>query len=346
MDPDSIDAVERVPHGGTTDFDVLDLSANINPRTPPGVSSVYAEALEDARRYPDDEFPDFRAAAASYVGCQARNVVPTPGGLAAIRLVLECRLDPGDTVLVPAPSFGEYAREVRLQGATPTFYPHDGVAGIETKTLERASVVIVCRPNNPTGELPEKGALEALIDRCSRTDTMVLVDEAFLGFTGEPSLATDGYSHVVVARSLTKLFGLPGIRAGFAVAFGPFADRLERARRAWTLGTPAAAVGAHCMRDEAFVRATRTRIDAERTRLVDALEGVRRYSVFPSDSPFILLELPDGDAVDGLLECARAANVVFRDARTFRRLDAHVRIAVRDEGATNRTLEVLTHADE
>ncbi|ELY81149.1 class I and II aminotransferase, partial [Natrinema pellirubrum DSM 15624] len=121
MDSDAIRRGERVPHGGETDRDLLDFSANTNPRTPDGVADVYTAALEDSRRYPDDDYPDFRAAAGEFVGCEPERVFPTPGGLAAIRLAMETVLEPGDEALVPYPSFGEYAREVRLQGAAPRF---------------------------------------------------------------------------------------------------------------------------------------------------------------------------------------------------------------------------------
>ena len=79
MDPDAIRAGSRVPHGGEPDRDVLDFSANTNPRTPAGVADVYTAALEESRRYPDDDYPEYRAAAASFVGCEPKQVIPTPG---------------------------------------------------------------------------------------------------------------------------------------------------------------------------------------------------------------------------------------------------------------------------
>ncbi|WP_207587353.1 aminotransferase class I/II-fold pyridoxal phosphate-dependent enzyme [Halomontanus rarus] len=349
MDPDAIRTADRVPHGGSTDPSVLDFSANVNPRVPEGVEEVYRAALEESRRYPDDGYPDYREAAAGYVGCRLENVIPTPGGLAAIRLAIEVTVEAGDTVAVPSPSFGEYAREVRLQGADPHFVPHDEITEIDPADH---ALAIVCTPNNPTGEAVEPDALEAFAERCRDRDTPVLVDEAFLGFTDRRSMA--GREGVIVARSLTKLFGLPGLRAGFAVATGEYRDALETARRAWNLGTPAAAVGAHCMRQDEFVRETRERVRSDRERLRDGLDD--RFTVSPSDAPYLLCELegeeeaadsggagqsPAGDAVDTLLEHAHDHGIVIRDARTFRGLHGHVRIAVKDREANDRLLEVL-----
>lgn len=333
MDPDAIRSAERVPHGGEPDQSVLDFSANTNPRTPEGVADVYADAFEMSRRYPDDEYTHYRQAAADYVDCRPDDVIPTPGGLAAIRLALEMCLEPGDEVLVPSPSFGEYAREVRLQGAIPRFHRHDKVLDVAPESYAAA---IVCTPNNPTGETADPDRLVAFAERCHATGTVLLVDEAFLGFTESPSLA--GQPGVVVARSLTKLFGLPGLRAGFAVATGEQHDALAVSRRAWNLGTPAAQVGAYCMRQDAFIQETRRRVRAERERMANRL-GAAGFDVHPSDAPFLLCTV-DGD-VETLLARTRKQGIALRDARTFRGLDSHVRIAVKDRSANDRLLEVL-----
>ncbi|WP_254810282.1 threonine-phosphate decarboxylase [Natronosalvus amylolyticus] len=342
MHPDSIAETGRVPHGGEPDRSLLDFSANINPQIPDGVETVYADALERARRYPDDTYPVFREAAAEYVGCTPDAVIATPGGLAAIRLSLECTLEAGDTALVPYPSFGEYAREVRLQGATPAFVPHDDLYDLEVPHLEQADLAVCCTPNNPTGDCPSNERLEAFARRCGDAGTTLLVDEAFLGFTDRPSMASRGFEHVVVARSLTKLFGLPGLRAGFAVATGDLGERLAVARRAWSLGTPEAAVGAHCMRDRAFVRETRARVDSERERVRTALLEDGRYDVYDSVAPYLLFE--STEPVEDLLERARDAGVVLRDCRTFQGLERHVRVAVAERETNDRLLEVLCDA--
>jgi len=349
MDPNGIDALRsaewdgsqderswngRVPHGGAGDPFVLDFSANTNPESPEGVAGVYEGALSAARSYPSDDYCEFRGAAAEYVGCEGPQVIPTAGGLAAIRLTVATTVDPDDTVLVPYPSFGEYAREVGLQGGTPEFVPHDDLLSSDPGEY---ALVVCCTPNNPTGEAYDPAALRAYAGLCRDADTPFLVDEAFVGFTDEPTLA--GHEGVVVARSLTKLFGLPGLRAGFAVATGDLRDRLEVARPAWGLGTPAAAVGVHCMRAEGFVAATRERVASERARMEARLSA--RFEVSPSDGPFLLLDVGDSAAVDDLLSTVKQHDITVRDARTFRGLDSHVRVAVRLPEENDRLLDAL-----
>jgi threonine-phosphate decarboxylase len=333
MNPESTQGVERVPHGGCSDPGITDFSANVNPKTPSGVAGVYESALWQSKRYPADDYSEYRAAASEYVGCPAPSVVPTPGGLAGIRLAIETAVERGDSVLVPYPSFGEYAREVRLQGANVEFAPHDEL--LEADPTDHA-MAIVCNPNNPTGTAYGSGALLSFLDRCREAGTVLLADEAFLGFTERPSMA--GQRGAVVARSLTKLFGLPGLRAGFLVACDDFGERLETGRLPWCLGTPAAAVGAHCMGQGEFIERTRERICGERTRIAERL--CSEYGVVPSEAPFLLLDTEDR-STDRVLEHVRDNGMTVRDARSFRGLDSHIRMAVRTPEENDRLVALL-----
>jgi len=332
MDSESIRQVARVPHGSEPQAEGIDFSANVNPETPPGVGGVYQAAFEESRAYPAESTPIYRLAASEYVGVDPGEVIPTPGGLAAIRLALSATVDPGETVLVPAPSFGEYEREVRLQGAEPVFVDHDELLAANPSDH---ALAIVCNPNNPTGEAYQAEELRAFLEQSHSAETPVLIDEAFLGFTEEPTLA--GAEGAIVARSLTKLFGLPGLRAGFAVATGDLRDRLERARMTWNMGVPALNVGAQAMRATEFVKQTRERVARERSQLQSRLE--QQYTVQGSDAPFLLLEV-EGSVTD-LLERARKQGIILRDARTFRGLESHVRIAIRRPSENRRLEEVL-----
>ena len=326
-------ALGREPHGSSDDPDLLDFSANTNPEVPEGVERVYRAAFETARTYPPEPPGAFRAAAAEYVDCDAESVVPTPGGLAAIRAAVALAVDAGDTALLPAPSFGEYAREVRLQGGEPAFVDADAV--LDADPTDHA-LAVVCTPNNPTGTGYDRDALLAFAERCRAAGAVLLVDEAFLGFTERESLA--GTPGVVVARALTKLFGLPGIRTGFAAATGDLGAALRGARRAWNVSAPALATGEYCLRQTAFVRETRERVDRERARLRSAL--AERYDVAPSEAPFLLVDVGDRD-VDRVVERARERGVAVRDARSFRGLDSHVRVAVRRPAENDRLLAAL-----
>jgi hypothetical protein len=121
-------------------------------------------------------------------------------------------------------------------------------------------------------------------------------------------------------------------------ATGDRLERLRTARPAWSRGAPAAAVGAHAMRDGAFVAETRRRVEREREHLRSGL-AARGFDVAPSTAPFLLCNVRS-DPADLLGRC-REHGVVLRDATTFRGLDSHVRVAVRDRESTEALFDAL-----
>lgn len=333
MDPTALDGLDREPHGGVFDSEVLDFSANVNPERPPGVAQQYDLALSISRRHPSDDYSSFRAAVADYIGCNGRNVIPTAGSIQGLRLLLEVTLSPGDSVLIPTPSFGEYRREVRMQGAHPECVSHEEFFGADPSRYELA---IVGTPNNVTGQLVAEPALRSFAATCYETGTPLLINEEYLDYTGTPSFAeTPG---VVVVRSLTNVFGLPGLRVGYLVATGALRDRLAIARPQWNLSVPGAIVGEYCLRQPEFVERTRERIAEERQRVSDRLS--KRYEVYPSDAPFVLFDTAP-ESVDSLVDRTRSHGIIVRDARTFDGLDSHVRVAIKRPHENERLLEAI-----
>jgi histidinol-phosphate/aromatic aminotransferase/cobyric acid decarboxylase-like protein len=310
-----------VSHGGVHERNLLDFSATVNPERPEGVSRVYETALCAARSYPRDDYCEFRVAAGEHLDVEPADVVPTAGGLEAVRLATSVAVDAGDRALVPSPAVDEYARNVRQQGGEPELVPE---AELLERDPEGYALAVVCNPSDPTGRLHETDDLLRFAERCRAAGTVLVVDEAFHAYTDRASLA--GQPGVVVTRAPAQLFGLPGLWFGFAVATGDLRDRLAAGRRTWTLSTPAADVGTYCLRQPGFVERTRERVREGRARLAEALAGA--YDVHPSDSPFLLLDVRGRDPA-AVAERARERGVVVRDATTFEGLDNQVRVSVR-----------------
>lgn len=337
MTTDGTRAGHRVPHGGVDGRNLLDFSATVNPDHPDGVSRVYEAAKSTARSYPPEDYCEYRVAAGEYLDVEPARVVPTAGGLAAVRLATAVAVDAGDRALVPSPVVGEYARAVALQDGVPELVPDDGLLDRDPSGY---ALAIVCNPSDPTGELHETDDLLRFAERCRRAGTVLLVDEAFHGYTDRATLA--GQPGVVVTRAPAQLFGLPGIRFGFAVAAGELRDRLSAARRTWPLSGPAEAVGTHCLEQTGFVERSREQMRAERARLADALAS--EYDVHPSDSPFLLLDVGDRD-VDAVVGRATERGVAIRDATSFQGLDNHVRVSARRPPENDHLLWALDVAD-
>lgn len=333
MKRDTILDAPHVPHGGSPTKGAIDFSANINPHIPNGTKEKYLEAIDDARSYPPEPPSAFIDAAADYLGVSPTTVIPTAGGLAGIRLTLETLISPDERVAIPYPSFSEYEREATLQGCQIEFVPHDEILTINPTDFDAC---FVCNPNNPTGDTYTPASLRAFADKCTTTDTLLIVDEAFLGFTDQPTMASA--PNTIVIRSLTKLFGLPGLRAGFIIAPDPYAELISTARRPWNLGTPALSVGSYVMQQDSFIETTIDRTRTERKRLCEQLS--EQYIVSQSNAPFLLLE-PEHTSLDTLIDACRNEGLIIRDARSFRGLNNHCRIAIRTPTENDQLISVL-----
>ncbi|SEK33532.1 pyridoxal phosphate-dependent aminotransferase [Haloferax larsenii] len=336
MDSSSVSDVDPVTHGGTADYSLVDFSLGANPERPSGLAGVYESALSTSRRYALDDYAAFRVAAADFVGCDPEHVVPAPGVIGALRLAIGVTVSPGESVVIPEPCSGEYAREVRLQGGEPYHVPYEDVL-TDVDPDEHAAVVL-SYPSDPLGAAYSADELRAFVDMCRCAGTPLLVDESQLGFTRLPSTA--GLDGVIALHSVTNVFGVPSLRAGFAAATGDLRDKLDRARCTWVLSKPAVDVATFCLRQSEFLEATRTRVETERPRIVSELRRLG-YDPSPSDSAFVLFEAPD---VDRVLHETRKRELAVRDARYYRSLDSHVRITVRRPRENDRLLDALAEA--
>ncbi|MFW6436309.1 MAG: pyridoxal phosphate-dependent aminotransferase [Halococcoides sp.] len=330
----------RVGHGGEGDCHwERDFTRTAAPMTPDGVGQVFESSYPASRLRPADDYCTFRAAAAQYLGVESDQVVPTPGAMGAIRLAIDVTVEADDRVAIPRPSFAEYEREVRLQGATPSFVPEEALLELDPDPY---ALVIVAVPNNPTGWLPDDRRLTRLAERCRDAETPLLIDETYLAFADRVSMA--GLSGAIVVRSPATTFGLPGLRAGFAVSSGRLLDRLDAGRLPWSIGRPAEAAIVHCMDSPDFVQTARRVVASERERIREALPA--SVDAAPSSAPFLLLELADSAAVDRLLDVGHERGIAIRDARSFRGLDAHARVAVRSPTDNDALIETIRAAVE
>jgi histidinol-phosphate/aromatic aminotransferase/cobyric acid decarboxylase-like protein len=281
------------------------------------------------------------AALAARHGRPPESVVPTNGAAEALWL-LPAALRPRRAACVH-PGFTEAEAALRAHGVPVARAPRDAGRGFALDpgaVPADADLVVVANPGSPTGTLDPAAALLAL----RRPGRVVVVDEAFMDLVpGEPaSLAGEPLDDVVVVRSLTKSLGIPGLRAGYALAPPPIADRLRAVRPPWSAGALAlAALAAAAARPEAAARAAeraqRERADLER-RLA-RIPGLRRW---PGAANFCLVEVPDGPAA---LARLAARGVAVRPCAGFPGLGpGHLRVTARGPEQNRRLAEALAEA--
>jgi histidinol-phosphate aminotransferase len=288
--------------------EVVKLSWNENLFGPlPGVLEAIHEELANMWLYPEEPYLEFRREAAAYTGTTETRIVPSHGSLALIGHVASAFLRPGDAVVVPTLTYGLYAQISATRGASVHPVPMrelaldlDGLA--QTARRFDARVVWICDPNNPTGAALEQeawtGFLDALPERC-----VAVVDEAYADFVPPDRRVRrerdvgDG-RRVILLRSFSKLFGLAGLRLGYAVVDEPLVPFFDLLEEPFNVNCAALAAGCACLRARDAVDARRTEVAAAREALA---EGMRRAGLepFPSAANFVLAGVDVDDVALG-----------------------------------------------
>jgi cobalamin biosynthetic protein CobC len=238
----------------------IDLSTGINPVPYP----IHDLACETWTRLPDATALAAleETAARRYRAPDTTRIVAAPGTQALIQALPDLR--GGDDIRVLGPTYGEYERAYAGAGGRVRIVP-------TLETLAGADVAIVVNPNNPDGRLIAGEDLLAMARRVG----MLVVDEAFADamptiYSLVPRLAGPPHSgtRIVVLRSFGKIYGLAGLRLGFAVSGADHADALRRRLGPWPVSGPAIAVGTQALADDAWLAATRTRLAEDGDRLL------------------------------------------------------------------------------
>ncbi len=327
--------------------DVIDFSVNTNPLGPPPGALDALRGL-DPSRYPDPECRELRVALARLHGVEPEWILPGNGSSELIYLAAQAFLASGVCAVVQGPTYGEYARAARGVGAqvvecraseASSFSPDIGRL-VETIQRQRAVLLFLCNPNNPTGVLLDRATLDAILAACPAT--LLVLDEAYLSLAAgaTPSAASlVGDSRPLVLRSLTKDMALAGLRLGYAVGHPDLLAPLRALQPPWSVNAAAQAAGLAALRDPAWLEAARAEIERGR-RVLD--EGLRQlgWRVYPSAANFLLVSVAPAQASEvrrALLE----HGCCVRDCSSFG-LPQHIRIGVRTEAECWRLVEAAT----
>jgi histidinol-phosphate aminotransferase len=302
---------------------LLDFAVNVWPQDRPRFLQDAMAAASREDRYPDDRAA--RAAVAARHGRPTSEVLVTNGACEALWLVAGV-LRPRRAACIH-PAFAEAEAALCCAGATVARVQRESERWSfdPAAVPDEAEVVVVTNPNNPTGTLDSRDAIRTLL----RPGRLVVVDESFMDFVaGErESLTGERRDGLVVVRSLTKAWALPGIRAGYLLGPAALVATLGAHRQPWSVNAVALAAIAACAgRTEATAAIARDVADA-RAALTARLEGLPGVRTWPSAANFLLLRVPDGPAAVAALH---DAGIAVRPAGSFPGLDEdHIRVAIR-----------------
>ncbi|WP_232688556.1 histidinol-phosphate transaminase [Halobacterium zhouii] len=322
------------------------LSSNENPFGPsPAAADAIRDAAADVHRYPKAVHADLTAKIAERWGVTEAQVWLANGGDGALDYLARATLDPGDAVLVPTPGFTYYGMSARFHHgavneydvAPPADDPGDGFALTADRVLsayDGERVVYLTSPHNPSGA---RFALEDVQRVADETDenTLVVVDEAYGEFSDAPSAVglLDDRDDVAVLRTFSKVYGLAGVRLGYALVPDEWADAYARVNTPFAASAVACEAGIAAMDDDDHVERTVETVEWSRQYLREELDA----PTYESHANFVLARVGDASAV---AEAAQREGVIVRDCSSFG-LPACVRVTCGTREETERAVDVL-----
>jgi len=332
-----INSLPPIEHGGAgyaglkETAGALDFSTCCNPYGPP--REVYrALRVTNITDYPDPGSCELVASLAGNLEIAADRVIAGSGSTEIIRLAALAYLTTGDTVIIVSPTYGEYELASSIAGSTIVKYilPEDRDFRLRLDDFasfaqaHNPGAVFLCNPNNPTGQLLPREDLRRFVK--GFPDTLIMLDEAYMAFTGKTSGERDlaDEPNVLIVRSMTKDFALAGLRLGYGLACPAIIRSLEKVRPPWNVNSPAQRAGIAAMGCGDYVRQCNDRMHKSRAYLTGRLFKIG-YRTIPTDTHFFLVRV--GDAA-GFKSSLLARGFLVRDCSSFG-LPAYVRISPR-----------------
>ncbi len=274
----------------------IKLNTNENPYPPsPRVAEALQTALgEDLRLYSDPLATPLRLTAAQIYGCDVEQVVAGNGSDDILTMIFRTFLDAGDVVATAAPSYSLYNILSAMQDARFVEVPMGPNYTLPAELDDQgAKLLLIVNPNAPTGVLFSREALRSLL---AETQSMVVVDEAYVDFAGETAidLLTE-FPHLIVTRTFSKSYALAGVRLGLGFAHPEIILQMMKVKDTYNLDRLAIVAGCAALEDREWLEDTTAKIIRTRTRLLKGLEAMGLH-VPPSRTNFVFPRIPDGRA--------------------------------------------------
>jgi len=334
---------------------IIDFSASINPLglSPKARKRIWKEGLAAALHYPDTQCRELSKALAEYHRIPEDRILPGAGStefIYSIPRILEL-----NRVLLVTPACSEYENTLEIRGRAPKVYffetrEEDGfeltVEGLLLALTQEYDALYLCNPNNPTGILTEKKDLLRVLAQTEREKTWFILDEAFIDFVPEESLLREAAfsSRLIILRSLTHFFAMPGLRAGYMVCNPEVIRNFEEEKEPWSVNALAQIAAVESLRDKTYVDRTLAYIREERENLTLGLQGIPGFIPYPGSANYLLVQLHPSLNLTAaeLRKKMIPRGILIRDCQSFHHLGPYFfRIAVRTHKENQALLKSL-----
>jgi len=337
-------------HGGNVDEltrdrgvgqgELVDFSANINPLGyPEELKRKIVEDFDCILNYPDIDSHDLTLALAAYHGLDPANIL-VGNGSTEFMYWFPLALKPKRALIV-APAFSEYERGLQLSGTDISFFETTEEKGfaVNGKALiarldENYDILYICNPANPTGTLIPKETVLDIIRAAEEKGTTAVIDEAFIDFVEEESVKKEvcACSRAVVLRSMTKFFGIPGLRLGYAIARADFLKTVTRDKPPWTVNALVQKAAGAALEARDYIARTCAFVREEREFLCTRLSAIPALTVFPGAANYLFVTIDEKRKLTAGELWARLLDdgIVIRDCSNYRGLSERCfRVAVK-----------------
>lgn len=314
----------------------VNFSSNVYAHFPQeGLLDHLTQSLPSVTNYPEPKPRRLEQALAHYWGISSDALLATNGATQAIYQIAQTFKDSCSAIWMP--TFPEYEDACRMNGHT--VYGFRALADVPASV----QVVWICNPNNPTGCVVPKEDLEKCI--LSHPHTIFIIDGSYAGFTQKATLSpmeVVAFPNVVLLRSMTKDYAIPGLRLGYIVASTPLIEKIAAFSLPWSVNQLAIEAGLYLVAHAEDYRLDLGGMRREAERMSCALSDLG-IEVFPSDSHILLCRMPQGQACDLKHYLASVHQLLIRDAANFKGLDAsYFRIAVQSPQEDDMLLNALS----
>jgi threonine-phosphate decarboxylase len=354
--------VEWPSHGGqpaaikrlfklSSEQQILDFSANLNPLGPPKwLKEALGNISESFSQYPDPTYTQVNEAIAHFEGLERDQVLVSNGGAEAIFLV--AKHFEGKRALIVQPTFVEYEKaclhyhveteDVYLDIQQGFTFPLEHVLA----KMNEVQAVFICRPNNPTGTVVEEEVIRILLDEGLKTGTTIIIDEAFVDFLPENIFGltewVNHYPNLILLRSLTKMYTIPGLRIGYIMAGREVIQALRSYQIPWSVNAIVAALTPKLLNDLDFVKQTKEWLVSQLGYVSYELDRLGFY-VSPSQVNFYLLQDPkDRSQTHQLFLFLLEEGILARHTHNFKGLNGDfLRLAVRSQEENRQLIRAL-----
>ncbi|MEK7235175.1 MAG: threonine-phosphate decarboxylase CobD [Nitrospirota bacterium] len=332
---------------------IMDFSASINPLGFPHVGlRAISSALKQIVHYPDPDCWKLRQVLAQQCGVDPDLILVGNGSTELIHLLPRALAI--KSALIMGPTFEEYARALMDAGSSVQYVhatqeerfrpPLKEVLWQLSAKRSRFDAVFLCNPNNPTGLVMNRLAVRELAEAVDRQQGWLIVDEAFIDYCQSQSVVSllSEHPRMIVLRSLTKFYAMPGLRIGYLVGASKVVDRLKDRQPPWSVNSLAQEVSLAVLRDHAYATKSCSFMKSERSRFMRALRSLSGLRVYPSAANFVLIELPAATCAGEVTERLASERLLVRDCSALPGLTTQmIRVAIRTAKENRRLLAAL-----